>query len=211
MRILVIGATRGIGKALVDCALLENNEVSALVRNPDQLKKKPSQLNVIKGDILDKEDVAEAIKGQEAICSCVGVPITFKPVDLFSRGAANVIEAMQQNDGQKYIAVTGMGAGDSKGHGGFLYDSIFKPLFLKSIYEDKDREEQLIKESPGGIDWLIVRPAGLTNGPRTGRYRVLHDLEGITARRISRLDVADYMLKQLKNPVDFGKTPLLTY
>ncbi len=209
MKILVIGATRGIGKVLVECALEEKHEVSVLVRNPEKIKTKHQQLNVIKGDILDNDSVVSATKGQDAVCSCIGVPITFKPVDLFSRGAAHVIQAVQHNTAQKYIAVTGVGAGDSRGHGGFLYDSIFKPLFLKTIYEDKDREESLIKAS--NADWLIVRPAGLTNGPRTGNYRILHDLEGVISRRISRLDVADYILGQLQNPSDFGKTPLLTY
>lgn len=209
MKILVIGATRGIGKVLVECALEEQNEVSVLARNPDKIRTRHENLKVIRGDILDGNSVASALAGQEAVCSCVGVPITFKPVTLFSRGAARVLEALRHNPDQKYIAVTGIGAGDSKGHGGFLYDRIFKPLFLKTIYADKDREESLIKQSDS--QWLIVRPAGLTNGPRTGKYRVLHDLEGITARRVSRLDVADYILKQLKNPSDFGKTPLLTY
>ncbi len=209
MKILVIGATRGIGKALLECALEEQNEVRVLARNPGTIKTRHENLKVVKGDILDSGSVATALAGQDAVCSCVGVPITFKPVTLFSRGAARVLQALQQNPAQKYVAVTGIGAGDSKGHGGFLYDRIFKPLFLKTIYEDKDREESLIKESSS--NWLIVRPAGLTNGPRTGTYRVVHDLEGVTAKRVSRLDVADYILKQLKNPSDFGKTPLLTY
>lgn len=209
MKILVIGATRGIGKSLVECALKENNEVSVLARNPDKIVTKHRLLNVIKGDILDSDTITRVVQEQEAVCSCVGVPITFKPVELFSRGAAHVIQAIGHNPGLRYIAVTGIGAGDSRGHGGFLYDRIFKPLFLKTIYADKDIEERLIKNSD--TKWLIVRPAALTNGPRTGAYRVLHDLDGIKIRRVSRLDVADYILKQLKNPSDFGKTPLLTY
>jgi putative NADH-flavin reductase len=209
MKILVIGATRGIGKSLVECALKENNEVSVLARNPDKIVTKHRLLNVIKGDILDSDTITRVVQEQEAVCSCVGVPITFKPVELFSRGAAHVIQAIRHNPGLRYIAVTGIGAGDSRGHGGFLYDRIFKPLFLKTIYADKDKEERLIKNSD--TKWLIVRPAALTNGPRTGAYRVLHDLDGIKISRVSRLDVADYILKQLKNPSDFGKTPLLTY
>ena len=145
----------------------------------------------------------------EIVCSCIGVPITFKAVDLFSVAAANLVKVVGQQPTLKLIAVTGIGAGDSKGHGGFLYDRIFKPLFLKSIYEDKDREEEII--ATGDIDWLIVRPAGLTNGPRTGNYRIINDLEGTTAKRISRRDVADFILCQAAQPSHFGKTPLITY
>jgi putative NADH-flavin reductase len=107
------------------------------------------------------------------------------------------------------IFVTGIGAGDSRGHGGFLYDRIFQPLLLGTIYADKDREEALIKAS--SLQWLIVRPGFLTNGPRTGAYRVVTDLAGVTAGKISRADVADFMLNQLEAPTMFEQTPLLTY
>jgi putative NADH-flavin reductase len=61
------------------------------------------------------------------------------------------------------------------------------------------------------VEWLIVRPGFLTNGPRTGKYRVIDDITGVTAGKISRLDVADFILKQISTPTYFGKTPLLTY
>ncbi len=209
MKILIIGATRGIGKALLDCALEEGHEVTVLARDPAKVVGNDPKLRILHGDIRDGEAVRAAVKEQQAVCSCIGSPITFKPVDLFSIGARNLVAAMKDLLGQKLVVITGIGAGDSKGHGGFLYDSIFKPLLLKTIYEDKDREEEIIKRSE--LQWLIVRPAGLTNGPRTGSYRVLNDLTGVTAKRISRLDVADFILKQLDNPSQFGKTPLLTY
>lgn len=209
MKILIIGATRGIGKALLEIALEDNFDVTVLARIPEKISISHRQLRVVKGDVLETESIEAVASGQDAICSCIGVPITFKPVDLFSIAARNILTAVQQNPGQKYIAVTGIGAGDSKGHGGFLYDKVFKPLLLKTIYADKDREEEIIKSS--GVDWIIVRPAGLTNGKRTGDYQIINDMKGVTAKRISRLDVADFILKQLKNPTQLGKTPLLTY
>jgi putative NADH-flavin reductase len=209
MKILIIGATRGIGKALLETALKRTFEVTVLARKPEKRILSHPQLRVVKGDALVAESIEAAANRQDAVCSCIGVPITFKPVDLFSKAAHNILAAVKKNPGQKYIAVTGIGAGDSKGHGGFLYDKIFKPLLLKTIYADKDREEEIIKAS--GVDWMIVRPAGLTNGPLTGKYHVHNDLKGVTSHRISRLDVADFILKQLENPTQFGKTPLLTY
>ena len=209
MHILIIGATRGIGKALCELALERGFKVSILARNTGKITIRHSNLQLVAGDIRDRETVIRAAQGKSALCSCIGVPITFKPVDLFSTGAANCLAAVEQNPGQKYVAITGIGAGETKGHGGFLYDRIFKPLFLKTIYADKDREEALIKAS--SVEWLIVRPAGLTNGPFTGQYRVINELTGITAKRISRRDVADFVLNQLKNPTEFGKAPLLTY
>jgi putative NADH-flavin reductase len=209
MKILIIGATRGIGKALLETALEKQHDVTVLARTPEKITIEDPRLRVLQGDVLDQAAVEAAAKEQDVICSCIGVPITFKPVDMFSKAAHNILSVVKKNPGQKFIAVTGIGAGDSKGHGGFLYDSIFKPLFLKSIYADKDREEELIKAS--GLDWMIVRPAGLTNGKRTGKYHIYNDLKGVVAKRISRLDVAHFIVEQLDNPTQFGKTPLLTY
>jgi putative NADH-flavin reductase len=209
MKILIIGATRGIGKALLETALEKQHDVTVLARTPEKITIVHQKLRIVQGDVLDLKAVEAAAKGQEAICSCIGGPITFKPVDLFSKAAHNILAVVEKNPGQKFVAVTGIGAGDSKGHGGFLYDSIFKPLFLKTIYADKDREEELIKAS--GLDWMIVRPAGLTNGKMTKNYHVFNDLKGVVSKRISRLDVAHFILEQLENPTQFGQTPLLTY
>ena len=103
----------------------------------------------------------------------------------------------------------GIGAGDSRNHGGFFYDKLVLPLLLERIYEDKDRQEAVIKASD--VDWVIVRPGFLTNGGFTGEYRVLTDLDGVQARRISRSDVAHFILEQLRSPKYLKQTPLLTY
>ncbi len=209
MKILIIGASRGIGSQLLQQALEAGHDVTVLARTPERISLTHDKLNIIKGDILDATSVAAAVSDQEAICVTVGVPITFKPVTVFSEGILQVLHAMHQHQGQRLICVTGIGAGDSKGHGGFLYDRIFKPLLLKTIYADKDIQEDAIRKS--NVDWVIARPAGLTNGPRTGRYRVLTNLDGVTSRRISRADVADFIIHELSQKKYTGQTPLLTY
>jgi putative NADH-flavin reductase len=209
MKIAIIGASRGIGGELLKAAIEEGHEVTALVRDPAKLNANIPGLKVIKGDILDPSSVAAAIAGQEAICVCIGIPPTRKPVDVFSRGTQNILSAIGKESNQKLILVTGIGAGESKGHGGFFYDLILNPLLLATNYADKDRAESIVKASH--IDWLIVRPGFLTNDPRTGKYRVIDNLSGVTAGKISRADVADFILKQLASPTHFGKTPLLMY
>jgi putative NADH-flavin reductase len=209
MKLTIIGASRGIGSQLLKFALEDGHEITALLRKPDKLRIANPGLHKIKGDILDPSSVFAVTSGQDAVCVCVGMPPTLKPVYLFSKGIMNVRSAIGNNPEMKLIVSTGIGAGDSRGHGGFFYDRIVNPLLLKQIYKDKDREEALIKDSK--CNWMIVRPGFLTNGPRTGKYRVLDDLNGIKAGRISRSDVADFILKQLKEPTHFGKTPLLTY
>jgi len=209
MKILVIGASRGIGLEAVKLGLARGHEIAALLRDPLKLDLADPHLTKIKGDARNLADVGEAMAGQDAVCSCVGTGPTFKPVDLFSRSTSNVLTALEERPGVKFVCVTGIGAGDSRGHGGFFYDRIFQPLLLETIYEDKDRQEALIKASDAA--WLIVRPAFLTNGPRTGTYRALTDLRGVTAGKISRADVADFILNQLEGFTFFRQAPLLTY
>jgi putative NADH-flavin reductase len=209
MKIVVIGASRGIGLEVVKQALARGHEVTALLRDPAKLELDHTGLHKVRGDVGKAADVQGAIAGQDAVCTCVGINPTRKPVELFSRGARNVLAALQDAPNTKFVAVTGVGAGDSRGHGGFFYDRIFQPLLLGTIYADKDREEELIKAS--SADWLILRPGFLTNGPRTGKYRAITDIAGVTAGKISRADVADFILNQLETPSLFKQTPLLTY
>ena len=209
MKIVVFGASQGVGLELLKLAVGSQHDVTAVVRNPSKLSLRDANLAIVKGDILDSSSVTGALQDQDAVCICVGIPPTRKPVDVFSAGTANVLAAMADHPGQKLVVVTGIGAGDSQGHGGFFYDNIINPLLLGTIYADKNRAESLIRASE--VPWLIVRPGFLTNGPRTGTYRVIDDLSGVVAGKISRADVADFMLKELAAPTHFGKTPLLMY
>ena len=184
MKIVVIGASRGIGLEVVKQALERGREVTALLRDPAKLTLEHARLPKVRGDVGKPADVRTVLSGQDAVCTCVGVNPTRKPVELFSRGARNVLAALLGAPATKFVAVTGIGAGDSRGHGGFFHDKILQPLLLGTIYADKDREEELIKASIA--DWLIVRPGFPTNGPRTGVYRAIADLSSVTAGKISR-------------------------
>lgn len=209
MNLLIIGASRGIGLQLADQALRAGHEVAALARHPEQLPGPRPQLQVIKGDILESASVRQAVAGREAVCLTIGIGPSFRPVEVFSEGTKNVLAAMAEHGVRRLVAVTGIGAGDSKGHGGFFYDRFFNPLLLRAIYQDKDRQEALIRASD--TEWTIVRPGILTNGPLTGIYRVITDLTGVTAGKISRADVAHFILAELAAPRYVGQTPLLTY
>ena len=209
MKLLVIGATRGIGRNLVEQALDEGHSVRVLVRDAERLPARHDRLDVVKGDIRDKEAVRHAVANQDAVCITIGINPTRKSVSVFSEGTQNVIDAMSGNASGLLICVTGIGAGDSQHHGGFFYDKIFNPLLLKTIYADKDRQEALVRNSK--LEWVIVRPGFLTNGPLTGTYRALTELEGIKAGKISRADVAHFILTEIKSKQYLSKTPLLTY
>ena len=211
MNLLIIGATRGIGFELLRQAAAHEttHEITVLARSPENLPFQDPNVRVVPGDILDPEAVGAVVEHQHAVCTCIGIGPTRKPVSVFSEGMKHVLSAMKAQGVRRLIAVTGIGAGDSRGHGGFLYDRIVNPLLLKTIYDDKDREEELIMNSD--TDWIIVRPGFLTNGPLTASYRAVTDLEGVTAGKISRADVAHFILNQLSDPTFLKQTPLLTW
>jgi putative NADH-flavin reductase len=209
MKILIIGATRGIGLQILQHALAKDHDTTALARSPQKITVEHERLQVMQGDILDDHAVGSATEGQDVVISCIGIMPTRKPVSVFSVGIKNVLKAMDKSKVKLLISVTGIGAGDSRGHGGVFYDKIFQPLFLKTIYEDKDREESLIKDSQ--VNWIIVRPGFLTNGPMSGTYRVLTDLTDAKVGKISRADVAHFILNQLDSSEYLDQTPLLTY
>jgi len=208
MNILIVGATRGIGRQLLEQALASGHSVTALVRDPQRLATQHERLRIVKGDILDADSVARAMGGQNAVCCSIGVKVPWIIITVFSEGTKNLLWAMQQNGVKRLICVTGIGAGDSRGHGGFFYDCIFYPLIAWPIYADKNRQESLIRASD--LEWTIVRPGFLTNGPMTKSYRALTNLTGVTAGRISRADVAHFMLMELQSNQYMKQTPLVT-
>ncbi|TSA16475.1 MAG: NAD-dependent epimerase/dehydratase family protein [Betaproteobacteria bacterium] len=207
MNILIIGAARGVGRHLAEQALAHGHHVTGLVLDPLGAGFSRRNLRLVGGDIVNCAAVAEAVKGQDAICITIGIRPTRAPVDVFSRGTEVTLAEMRHAGVRRLVCVTGIGAGDSRGHGGWLYDRIIQPLLLKSIYADKDRQETLVRASV--VNWTIVRPGFLTNWPGTGRYRISADLTGVTARKISRADVASYLLREMTTSMDAGRTVLV--
>ncbi len=208
MKIGVIGCTKGIGKEVLSQAIKQQFDVTVLVR--DKTKITDKNISLIEGDFKDYDSVKKLAEGVDVIVVSVGLPPTFSKVNLFSKGTENIIQATKElNVNPLIIAVTGIGAGDSKGHGGFFYDKIMNPLLLKTIYEDKNRQEQILTNQYNNS--IIVRPGFLTHQPKTENYKVITDLTDVKAGKISRADVADFILKQAKSPTFLNQTPLITY
>ena len=208
MKFLLIGATGPTGEEIVKQGLALGHEVTALVRDATKIKLFDAHLKLVVGDILNADEVAAAMAGQDAVICSLGTGVTFKRVTLFSDGTRNLLSAMQKHAVRRIVCITGIGAGDSRGHGGFLYDRVIEPTLLRTIYEDKDRQEKLLHQSD--TDWIIVRPGMLTNDNATGKSRALIDLKGVTAGKIARADVAAFVLQQLSSNQFLHKTPLLT-
>jgi putative NADH-flavin reductase len=127
-----------------------------------------------------------------------------------SRGTRNVVQAMEKLGVKRFVCESSIGIGDSKGKLGLLYSVVLIPLLLRSIFADKEIQEKVITESK--LDWIIVRPGRLTNGPKKGAYRHGRDIGSkLLTVSISRADVAAFMLKQAKEDSYLRKTPGLAY
>ena len=145
----------------------------------------------------------------------VGVPvlallILLRKKTTLSDGTRNIVRAMHKLGVKRFICESSLGIGESKGQLGFLYNYILTPLFLRGIFADKEVQERIVKDSM--LDWVIVRPGALTNGPRRGICRAGTNIgHWFFTVKISRADVADFMLKQLTDNTYLRKTPGVSY
>jgi putative NADH-flavin reductase len=179
------------------------------------------RLEVVVGDVSDAGKVREAVDGNEAVISVLGSRQPSNPLHPHrpgnphgpvSAGSANIIAAMKEHGLRRFVCQTAWGAGESKydpGFAGAFFMKVLVPPLLRDEYAEKEAQEKLVRESD--LEWIIVRPMILTNGPWTNDYRVGLDLKPGRRPYISRADVADFLMKQLADDTFIHKTPAIGY
>jgi putative NADH-flavin reductase len=206
MRIAVFGASGGTGREVVKQALAAGHQVTALARNPASLDSADPGLTVVAGNVLDIEAVQQALAGADAAVVSLGSTAN-NPDNIVSQGTQVVLDAIGQLGGpRRIVVVSSIGVGESKDQVPFAFKMLMKTVLRKAI-EDKERQEALVKAS--GLDWIIVRPGGLTDGPATGNYKSGLDPK-ISAGQVSRADVAAFVLQQLTDDTYLRQTPAIT-
>jgi putative NADH-flavin reductase len=197
-RVLIVGATGGTGRQLVEQALERGHAVTALARDPSALRIEHPRLTVVRGDVLDYPSVDAAVRGQDAVVSALGHKQFFRPTRTLSEGTRNLLHAMEAHHVRRFVCETSLGIGDSAGRMGLYYTFFVIPVILQFYFWDKARQERLLAAS--GVDWVVVRPGALTNGAKRGRYRHGWNVGSFFwTVRISRADVADFMLNQMSD------------
>ena len=208
MKVLIFGATGATGQCLMKQALVFGHEVTAFARNPSAIASPGDErLSVVRGDVLEPDSINAAMVGQEAVLCALGVK-SFSATTVLSTGTKNIVAAMEKSGTRRIVCESSLGVGDSKNQTGFIFGKIIVPLVFKNLFEDKDRQEGELRQS--NLDWVIVRPARLTNDPQKGGYRVVTD-NGKVGIKISRADVAAFMLEQLTNDQYLKKTVAIGY
>ncbi len=207
--VLVLGATGGTGRLIVREALARGHKVTALVRSPEKAGDLGGA-HLVTGDARDANVLRSALKGQDAVLSALGTPASpFREVTLLSSATWALVEAMKAEQVSRLVAITGIGAGESAGHGGFLFDRVIRPLLLRHVYADKNRQEDIVRAS--GLDWVLVRPAVLNDKPGRGDVRALEDLSRFHGGTISREDAARFVVDQVGTDQWLGKSPLIAW
>lgn len=208
-KILVLGATGGTGRLIVAQAVARGYDVTVLVRSAEKARGLEGAKLVV-GDARDEKVVRQALKGRDAVISALGTPASpFREVTLLSSATRVLVSAMKAEQVSRLVCITGIGAGDSAGHGGFLFDNLIFPLILRKVYADKNRQETIVRDS--GLDWVLVRPSVLNNKPSRDTIRALTDLSGFGGGSISRANVASFVLDQVSDDTWVHRSPLITW
>ena len=207
MKILIFGATGTVGRELVTQGLEMGHKVTAFARDPSKLAISHANLEIIKGNVMDSAVVDPAVAGHDAVLVALGAG---SKGQVRATGTRNIIQAMQKSDTRRLVCLSTLGVGDSRGNLNFLWKYIMFGMLLRAAYADHVTQESEVIRS--GLDWTIVRPSAYTDGERTGNYR-----HGFSANekglklKISRADVADFVLTQLADDSYIGMAPGVSY
>ncbi len=206
-RIAVLGASGTVGRRIVARLLDGDFDVVCQTRSADKLAQLAGRVQVHAFDPRDAARLSEFLSDTDAVIFALGTNTT-GATTLFSDATAALITAMKERQVGRLIAITGVGAGETRGHGGFFYDWIIFPLFTRKRYQDKDRQESLIAASD--LEWIIVRPAPFSERPVSGALEVHTEIKSETRlTRITRDEVADFVAAQLDSDRYLRQRPFI--
>jgi len=198
MRLLILGATGRTGHLLLEQAVQQGHDVTVLVRDRTRLRGPATDIRVVVGGVTDPAAVARAVDGQEAVLSVLGSrrPRELLGTDLMRRSVGHVASAMQAAGVRRIVLLSALGAGQSARTAPAMLRLTFATM-LRRIGRDKAESEELLRQS--GLDWTVVYPPRLTDGPLTGRYRHGAELRLSGLPSVSRADIAHLMLALLSD------------
>jgi len=209
MKIVVFGASRGVGLQVVKQALDAGHTVTAFVRSPEKFEIKHGNLIVFKGDSMDASAVENAIAGQEAVISTLG-PTRPSVPHMMEISAKNIVAGMKKHGARRLVSTTGAGVRQPEDQPKFIDRSMgfMLNLMAKDVLMDSVENAKVIQGSD--LDWTIVRFPRLMDGEHTGKYRA-----GFVGKdsgtQLSRADGADFILKELTKEKWLRRSPMVSY
>lgn len=195
-RLLVLGATGLTGRHLVEGALEQGHAVTTVVRDPERLAAAHPQLRAVTGSSTDPAVVDEATAGQDAVLCALGTrsPRSLVRCDLMRASIDALVPAMERHGVDRVVLLSALGVGESASHAPVALRLAFRTL-LTQVGRDKAAAEERLRASD--VDWTVVYPPALTDGPPSGDYRAGEELRLRGLPKISRADVARFMLSEI--------------
>lgn len=216
MKVLVVGATGGSGRAAVEVLLSAGHDVTAFARRPEALGVSSPRLAVVTGDVMNPADVERAVQGQDAVIVTLGIrenPLTVRmrgsagtPMDVRSAGTRNVISAMRRHGVRKLVVQTTYGVGETWSRLSLKWKLLFS-LLLKPQIADTEVQEQAVRES--GLDWVLARPVGLTDETQAGAPFASSEGEA-RGMSVSRRSVGRFLVEAAESARYIGQSVALS-
>lgn len=191
LRIFVLGATGGTGRTLIDQAVARGHQVTAFVRSPQKLGAPREGVTMCQGDPRSVTELEAALPGHDAVLSALGPPGAGRTT-VVSECASSVVAAMQVAGVRRLLIVSVAVLFHDEG----ILFAVLRRTLLRNVAEDHTKMERVVMAS--GLDWTIVRPPRLTNGPLTGHYRIEDDRMPRPRLSLSRADVAHFLLDEVE-------------
>ncbi len=190
-RLLVVGATGPLGRAVVGSALRQGHDVRALVRNPATAGL-PSEVEVVVGDALDPSSLRPAVRDRQAVVCALGTPSPRTPSTLLAVGTSHLVRAMEDETVRRLVCVTLLGLGSSRANAALAYRQVILRV-LAPMIPDKQHQEEAVRASD--LDWVLVRPPTIVGGRGRGASRVILDGERGRVGRVVRDELAERLVQ----------------
>ncbi|MCP2338349.1 NAD(P)-dependent oxidoreductase [Actinomadura rupiterrae] len=202
MKLTIFGASGGTGTALYREALRRGHEVTAVVRDPARLPEDlRDRADVLVADVMDPAAVEPAVQGRDAVMSCLGTRTGRAPTTVCTDSVTSILQGMRASGARRLLVISATAPYPDPGDDA-LNRYLAKPLVSKILaapYKDLLRADRLVEDATD-IDWTIVRPPRLQDGPPRGTYRLGIDRTPPRARTIRRADLANAMLDLSEDP-----------
>jgi uncharacterized protein YbjT (DUF2867 family) len=205
MKVLIFGGSGKTGSLVVDRAIEKGHEVTVLVHDVAKFAEhRPltdRRIAVMTGDATNPTDVRAAMQGQEAVIDTIGGTSPYKTVHLEADAAKVILECMKEVGAKRLIVVSAMGVGESAEQSPFWYRYLMMPTFLRGSTKDKAAMEAEVGSQ--GIDYVIARPAILSDAQPDGTLHVISEVE--TGHKTIRGDLAEWLVQQLESDTYLGQ------
>ena len=209
VHLLVAGASGRTGRLFTEMALAHGHEVTAFVRDRSRFDASHERLRVVQGDVLVRDTLTAAVIGQDGVMSLIA-PRPRRNGRVYVEGTRNLADAAAAAGVHRFVVVSAEGAGVSPHALPLAYRAVLRIPVVARLYPDIVQMERELTARTD-LDWTVVRAALLTNGPRTGTYRTTIGDVVSKGLRISRADLAEFLLQVVETDAYIRQRVALAY